>query len=336
MEKEQIIILGLIFFVFFHLTEAEICNDSTFIYGKVYFDNYVNSQVINATIEVWNNNPDIPGNTLLLSTNTNATGYYSIDISKNMTSTNQTFYVKAKWYDKTKSQYITWDYKTINISCGNQTKQDFKVEKSCSVQYSPKTISGQIKKKNGTEWIDAPEENITVILNFHPKGSRDFSITAKANVNASGNLTVYHLCISDYMFHLKNYNWPIDMLVSIEPFNGHYYRYYNSGNFTKYLNASVTCESSSINNAHFYAFDRKNASQNCTYNDECLSNNCYNKKCASCIRGDANNDTLIDIFDVVKILEHLAYGINIKNECADMNEDIFVNILDVFAIIQDL
>jgi len=51
----------------------------------------------------------------------------------------------------------------------------------------------------------------------------------------------------------------------------------------------------------------------------------------SCTSGDVNNDTILNVFDVI-IIVNIALGELDYIECADLNNDNMVNVLDVVPV----
>ncbi len=254
---------------------AENCDRTTLIYGKIYFYGYGNgSQVINADVEVYNTDVEGPLQQLITSTITNNAGNYELNISPDMTSQTQAFFLKANYGD------MKFDYKPVNITCGGSLNIDFVVSACLGLSF-PASVQGAVKYPEGG---NAPGEQTTVYASAHPTGSGDFEILETGETNPTGDTTAYNIPVSGFQIlnnEYADYDWPTSITVWMKPSQNHYYRYYNTekGNYQKNCTSSISCgDKPSID---FYVLNRKNTNDACSYNDECLSGNCFNSKCGA-------------------------------------------------------
>jgi len=282
MKKIKTIFIGafLISLLFMLISGVQVgdCTDETLIYGKVYFYGHeTDSQVINATIEVYDTDVSGPTQHKLANTTTNSIGEYAINISSDMTSQNMIFYVKAKYPDLIQTDgYRHFCYKSANVSCGNSSEVNFVVD-GCYGLSLPTTVKGKIVKVEGLQEISVPGEKTTVYVLVRGEGGGNFSILNTKETNWTGNDSNYKLSVATFQIlnpcpTYTDVNWPTEITVWMDPYQNHYYRCWSANDFKKNCTKSIKCGDDP--EIKFYVLMRKNNTQNCSHNDECLSNFC--------------------------------------------------------------
>ena len=61
--------------------------------------------------------------------------------------------------------------------------------------------------------------------------------------------------------------------------------------------------------------------------------NFYNQSTDCTILGDINNDTLVNILDIVEIVNIILYIDNEYLECSDLNSDGVINVIDIINLV---
>ncbi len=270
--NKKILFVGLVIIIVAYMYSASAEECSASISGKIDFGQQDNSAAINATIQI------VGASGLLNYTETDENGLYTSNISFTPPSKNIAVKMIKKDAYSSERKNFTWIIGMNNmysINCSDNISINYSIEKClAAIPYK-----GSLRKENFANINETDEgEKVKIHLAVIPKDSKGVYIEYTDFTNTDENSSAYALSVDTYTF------WPMNLYLWADPTKNYYYRVYDdekSGviSFPNFTSSAICGSSTTDITKNFIRFSRKNVSKNCSYNDECKSNLCYNGTC---------------------------------------------------------